>query len=300
MSDQTERRPPPVLMEGCRTGGCGGGAAAKPRPEFPSFGAVRVDGVEIDPAEIAREITHHPAETPEAAWKAAARALVVRELLLREARRRGLAPEPERDAAGRSETEEDALVRRLLEASLAPETPDEAACRRVYEASRDRFRTPDLFEASHILIAPKDQDEEAWRAAGLKARAIIESVGDDQAAFAEAAREFSACATSRQNGSLGQVRRGELEPPVQEAIEATAEGATWRRPVRSRRGWHVVRLHRRLPGRPAPFEAVQGAIADMLEARSWSLAAGRLVAGLAETAEIEGIALEAPEGVLAA
>ena len=35
---------------------------------------------------IAREVQHHPAEKPILAWQAAARALVVRELLLQESR----------------------------------------------------------------------------------------------------------------------------------------------------------------------------------------------------------------------
>ena len=38
---------------------------------------------------------------------------------------------------------------------------------------------------------------------------------------------------------------------------------------------------------------VKEKIAEMLEARSWSIAAARYVTGLAERAEVEGIAIEA-------
>lgn len=289
MSD--ERHPEPVMPSACRSGGCGCATAA-PEPVFPSFGEVRVNGVEIAPEAIAKEIQHHPAGAPEAAWTAAARALVVRELLLQEARRRSLDGEPRTDAAGSSETVEDARIRALLEDLVVAEAPSEADCRRFYEARRERFRTPELFEAAHILIEPERGD---WAAAEAEARALAFAVGDDARAFAAAARERSACPSARQDGALGQVRRGELEAPVQRALEALAEGTTARTPVRSKHGWHVVRLHRRIGGGEAPFEAVRPAIADMLEARSWSTAAAAAVAKLAAGAVVEGVGIEVEE-----
>ncbi len=286
------QRPAPVMPSACETGGCGAGPEPL-MPPPPSFGEVRVNGVEISPEAIAQEIQHHPAPDAETAWVEAARALAVRELLLQEARRLALAAEPEADEAGRVEADEDAVVRALLEAEVVPETPGEAECLRYYEMNRHRFRTPDLFEASHILIEPEGGDEAAWTAALAQARAIAARVGDDPKAFAEAARAFSACPSAQQDGSLGQIRRGELAAPVQAGIEVLEEGKTGPDPVRSRFGWHVLRLQRRIEGRTLPFEIVRERIADMLEARSWSLAAARYVAGLAACAEVEGVVIAA-------
>jgi peptidyl-prolyl cis-trans isomerase C len=300
-----DRRPPaaraqrtprlaPAMPAACVTGGCGGPEPALPPP--PSFGEVRVDGIEIPPEAIAQEIQHHPAPDAETAWREAARALVVRELLLREARRRGIAADPESDEAGRRESDDDALVRALLDEAVEPEEPGEAECRRFYAARRERFRTPDLFEVAHVLIAPEAEDAAAWEAAETQARAVIAEVGDDPAAFAAAARALSACPSAAQDGALGQVRRGELLPVVQAALEAIPEGTTRREPVRSPHGWHVLRLHRRIAGRALPYEAVAGKIAETLGARSWSLAATRFVATLAAAAEIEGVTVEGAAG----
>lgn len=287
-----ERRADPAMMSACQRGGCGGAPAPR-MPPPPTFSEVRVNRVEIDPEAIAQEIQHHPAPDAEAAWTEAARALAIRELLLQEAGRLGIEGEPEADDTGRTESEDDAVISALLDQEVAPEQPGEEECRRYYQARIERFRTPDLFEASHILIEPEGEDDEAWRNAGIQMRAVISEVGDDPAAFAEAARELSACPSAAQDGSLGQVRRGELVPQVQEVIEALAEGKTYRMPVRSRFGWHAIRLHRRIEGQTLPFEAVRDKIADTLEARSWSVAAARYVARLAERAEVEGIAIEA-------
>ena len=288
--DDPAQRPAPKMMSSCETGGCGGGPEPL-MPPPPSFGEVRVNGVEIEPEAIAQEIQHHPAPDAETAWVEAARALAVRELLLQEARRIGVAPDPLTDETGRVEIEEDALIRALLEEEVEPAEPGEAECRRYYDANIDRFRTPDLFEAAHILIEPEGSDGQAWSAALERARAIIVGIGDNPAAFAKAARVHSGCASAQQDGSLGQIRRGELVPEVQAGLEALTDGTTAREPVRSRFGWHILRLHRRIAGRTLEFDMVRSRIADMLEARSWSVEAARYVAEVAARNQIEGVTI---------
>ena len=289
-----EQRPGPKMMSSCETGGCGGGPEPL-MPPPPTFGEVRVNGIEISPEAIAQEIQHHPAPDAETAWVEAARALAVRELLLQEARRLEVESEPLADEAGRLEEDDDAIVRALLEMQLEPAQPSDEECRRYYDRNIDRFRTPDLFEAAHILIEPEGDDEAAWLAAFTRAAAIIAEIGDRADAFAAAAREHSGCASAQQDGSLGQIRRGELVPEVQAGFETLADGTTAREPVRSRFGWHILRLHRRLPGRALPFDMARERIADMLEARSWSVEAARYVAQLAARNQVEGILIEATD-----
>lgn len=292
-AQQPSARPAPAMPDACQSGGCGAPSTdPRLRPAPPSFGAVVVNGVEIEPEAIAREIQHHPAPDGETAWQEAARALAVRELLLQEARRLHIEPDLEQDEAGRSETEEDALIRVLLERQVTPAAVAAEECRRYYQGRTDRFRTPDLFEASHILIEPDGDGDGAWASAEAEARAIASELGDDPALFAAAAREFSKCPSAHQDGSLGQIRRGELVDAVQQALEALPEATTGREPVRSRFGWHVLRLQRRIEGRTLPFDVVKDRIADMLEARAWAVAATNYAAELARSAEIEGIVID--------
>ena len=295
LGDPEQKRQATVMPSACETGGCGGGPEPLIPPP-PSFGEVFVNGVEIEPEAIAREIQHHPAPDAETAWLEAARALAVRELLLQESQRLGLETDPEEDEAGRIEADDDALVRTLLEEAVQPARAGEEECRRYYEAHRERFRTPDLFEAAHILIEPEGEDEAAWTVAEDRAREIAADVGDDPAKFAAAARAFSGCTSAQQDGSLGQIRRGELVSSVQAGIEALTDGETGREPVRSRFGWHVLRLQRRIEGRTSPFEHACAKIADMLEARSWSVEAARYVAELAKRSQVEGVLIEGVAG----
>lgn len=279
-------RPEPQMMEACEAQGCSG-PATPPAPPMPAFSPVRVNGRDIDPEAIAREMQHHPAPEGEAAWRAAAQALVVRELLLAEAARRGLSAEP-----AEGETEDEALIGPLLDEAIEPEAPSETECRRYYEANIARFRTASLFEASHILIEPEGDGDEAWSRAGIEARRILKTVRDDPALFAATAREVSGCPSAQQDGSLGQVRLADMVPEMAQALAALAPGTTAANPIRTRFGWHVVYLARRIEGEILPFEAAQDRIAEMFGARAWSMAAARFIADLASRAEIEGVTLE--------
>ena len=290
--DAPDLRPQPNMPSACESHGCGG--AEEQAQQLPAFGTVTVDGQEITEEQIAEEMPHHPAPTGEEAWRAAAQALVVRHLLMREAENRGLSREGEEEG-GKRATDDEALVKALLDDVVSDLLPTDEECERYYRSNRHRFRTPTLFEASHILIEPEEvAGEDGWMAAETQARTIIEAVGNDPDAFAEAAREFSGCPSGQQNGSLGQIRRGELVQQVQAHIEATPIGTVNPQPVRSKHGWHVIRLDRIIEGQELPFDVVKEKIADLLEARSWTVSAMQLVHSLADAAEIEGIVLDAP------
>ncbi len=252
---------------------------------------VVTDGVQIPESLIAQEAQNHPGGSPDEVRAAAAHALAVRALLLDRAAELGLVAEPELDERGREETPEEALVRAVLAEEVDPETPTEDECRRVYEAQPQRFRTPVLYEASHILFAIEGEGDTAIEAARLAADAVAAMVLETPARFAGLARELSACPSGAVGGSLGQLGRGDLAPEVEQAFDALLPGQISPDPVRSRFGWHILRLDRRIEGRQLPFEQAAGRIRMHLESRAWVAAAVQYVADLAARARARGVGL---------
>lgn len=260
---------------------------------------VVTDGVQIPESLIAQEAQNHPGGSAAEVRAAAAHALAVRALLLDRAAELGLVAEPERDERGREETPEEALVRAVLAEEVDPETPTEAECRRVYEATPGRFRTPVLYEASHILFGIEGEDEGAIEAARLAAEAVGRLLSEEPARFASLAREHSACPSGAVGGSLGQLGPGDLAPEVERAFAALEPGRISPAPVRSRFGWHVLRLDRRIDGRQLPFEQVAGRIRMHLESRAWIAGAVQYVSDLAAHARSRGVGLViSPDGEL--
>jgi peptidyl-prolyl cis-trans isomerase C len=258
---------------------------------------VTVNGVTIAHDLISREAQNHPASTPVAAWMAAARALVVRELLLQEARRLDVCPTPITDTEGRRETHEEALIRGLIEAQVATPAPDEASCRRYCERNRPRFRSADIYEASHIMIAARRDQPEAFAAARERATALLSRLLEAPALFGELAVAHSDCPSAASGGNLGQLTAGATTPEFEQALLGLKPGAMTSTPVETRYGFHIIRLDRHILGRELPFEAVRERIAEYLLERSRRLGVAQYIARLASRAELGGVDLPTPDGL---
>ena len=253
--------------------------------------AVSVNGVAIARDAIVREMQHHAAAKPIAAWQQAARALVIRELLLQEARRLAVAPQPISDAEGRRETDEEAMMRGLIEREVMVPEPDDANCRRYYEKNCARFRSPDIYEASHILFAALPADAPAYAQAREDAVAVLAQLQARPELFAELAALHSRCPSGSQGGNLGQITTGQTTPEFEQALIALAPGALCAAPVATRYGFHVIWLDRKHDGRTLPFELVAERIADYLRESVKRRADAQYVARLVSAAQIQGIEL---------
>jgi peptidyl-prolyl cis-trans isomerase C len=259
------------------------GDLAKPK-------TVSVNGVVVERAAIARETQNHPAPKPILAWQSATRALAVRELLLQEARRQGVAPAPRSDADGRRETDEEALIRALTQREILTPEPDEESCRRYYTQNRARFRSPTIFEAAHILFAACRDDEEAFARAREAAAAVRAQLRESPDLFGTLAAAHSACPSAAQEGNLGQISAGQTTPEFEQALFVLAPGEISDL-VETRYGVHIIRLDRKIEARDLPFELVAERIAQYLREAVTRRATAQYIARLASAAEIVGVEL---------
>ncbi|WP_454725650.1 MULTISPECIES: peptidylprolyl isomerase [Cupriavidus] len=236
---------------------------------------ILVNGVELEDADIERELAGH-AGTREPARHAVV-AAVLRHLVRAQARQLGL--------HGDDET----LTQALLEREVGLPEPDEASCRRHYDSHRERFRDGEWVDAAHILFqvtprVPLDALRET--AAATLAQALA-----DPRAFAGLARERSNCPSGGAGGSLGRLFRGETVPEFERALFAARQPGVLPRLVETRHGLHVAQVLARCDGTQLPFDAVRQPIARALAAaardRAWKQYASLLIGG----ARIEGIDL---------
>jgi len=268
--------------------------ASTPRPIRRRFARpvpVSVNGATISSADIGRETQHHQSSDPDEAWMLASRALAIRELLSQEAERLAIEAVPLDDGEGRRETPQEARFRALLEREVVVPRADETACRRYYQANLRRFRSPDLFEAAHILLVADPKDLDARDHARQAATALIAELRQAPAGFAAAAAVHSACPSSKQGGNLGQVSTGQTVAEFEVALRAMVPGAVHPEPVETRYGVHVVRLDRRIDGEQLPFELVHQRIADYLDETVRCRALQQYVSILAGRARVTGVDL---------
>ncbi len=133
---------------------------------------------------------------------------------------------------------------------------EEERVRALYEQQKALYRVPEQRRVAHILIKPEGDDEAAWAAALERAQEVRERLlaGED---FAGLAREVSEDPGSAVvGGDLGWIKRGLMDPAFEEAAFALAAGEL-SEPVRSRFGYHIIRVEEVRAGREKTYAEVR-------------------------------------------
>jgi len=246
---------------------------------------ISVNGVTIADDAVGREMQHHPATSRDEAERQAATALVVRELLLQ----RG----SEREIAGATEDER---IANLIEEEIRVPEPTDEEIARYYRRNGLQFTSPALYGAAHIFFPARASNEAASAEAKAKAEAVFAELLADRASFAELAQAHSACSSKEQGGSLGLVRKGDTNAELEQAMAMMDVGEI--RLVRSRHGYHLLRLDDRAPATSLPLEQAKGWIAEHLRKSSKRRAIAQYLQLLTARAKIQGIDLAAADSPL--
>lgn len=248
---------------------------------------ISVNGVTISDDAVAREMQHHPAGIRDDAQREATTALIVRELLLQRAARRGI-----------SGGDEEELLANLVDAEIEVPEPTAEEVARYYRRNGLKFLTPALYQAAHIFFPARPDDEEARQEVKAKAEAVLEELMADPRRFAELAKVHSACSSKEQGGLLGQISKGDTNPELDCALATMEPGTIASSPVQSRHGYHLLRLDRRAPAKQLPLEQVAPWIEDHLRKTVRRRAIAQYLQLLAGQSDISGFDLAAAESPL--
>jgi hypothetical protein len=176
-------------------------------------------------------------------------------------------------------------IRRWISTRIAPElsvTDDE--CRQFYDSHRDQFFLPERRNVSHLFLAapPETPSDvvETKRAAieTLSARLVA---GEDFATLAAENSEDEG--TKLHGGELGYFSAKRMPPDFVEAATKLHPGET-SKPVRTRLGFHILKLIDVQTSRQQTFDEVRGDIAIELANEKRVAAIEKLVVDLSRDA----------------
>jgi len=140
--------------------------------------------------------------------------------------------------------------------------PDQVTA--YYEAHPEEFETPEQVEASHILIPVDDTaDEQAVETAREKALAVFQRAveGED---FAKLAKETSQGPSAEDGGYLGKFDRNSMIQPFSD-VAFTLKPGQVSEPVRTRFGWHVIKVANRFDAQVKTLDQVAEEIETRLK-----------------------------------
>jgi peptidyl-prolyl cis-trans isomerase D len=154
--------------------------------------------------------------------------------------------------------------------AMAKQVPvDEEQLRQTYDdaIAAGRYQSEEIRNARHILIrsdqdaTPEQLDEKRVKIEELLARL---KQGENFEELAKTASEDPGSAA--QGGSLGEVRRGQMVKPFEDALFALPAGQL-SEPVKTQFGFHIIKVDSIKPGVVAPFEEVRTALAEEYRTR---------------------------------
>lgn len=225
-------------------------AASQPAAPQPAADPVlaRVGGEEIRASDVAEAAQGLPEELrsmpAQVLQPMLLDQLIDRKVIVQAARKQGLDKDPQvqRQIARAADT---ALQNALLLREVGPSITEEAL-RARYQREFAGKPGEEEVRAHHILVA----DEEAAK------RLIAELKGG--ADFEALAKQHSTDPSAKEGGGdLGFFKRADMLPEFADAAWALKPGDISQAPVKTRFGWHVIKLDERRQAAPPPFEQVR-------------------------------------------
>jgi peptidyl-prolyl cis-trans isomerase C len=195
------------------------------------------------------------------------------------------------EAADSDESAIDQAIEALLAREVVTPEPTEEECRRYYDGHPQEFRSGDLVHARHILfqVTPSVSVPE------IRARAeqTLNELLREPYRFEAVAREMSNCPSGQQGGNLGQLSRGDTVPEFEKALFKFSPTGILGEVIKTRYGFHIVAIDRRILGAKLPFDAVRIGIAKQLKTAVEEKALRQYVSMLAGNADVQGVDLAA-------
>ncbi|QEM81566.1 peptidylprolyl isomerase [Halomonas binhaiensis] len=255
-----------------------------------TFPTIQVGDVQIEESAIAGEMQFHPAASREAAAIAAARALVIQQLLRQQAAHQNRQPA---DEVCESE------IAAMLERELAVPEPDDNACRRYHAAHPERFSHPPRFKVRHILLAAAPDDTSARDTEFQRAERLIDELKATPERFTELAQRHSRCPSAMEGGGLGWLIPGQTVEELDRALVFLPMGLH-DRPLPSRYGWHVVHVDAREEAKTLEWEDVVEHVRHELREQATRMALRHYLLELESRIGVKGFSLaeSEPDSVL--
>ncbi|MDH3599230.1 MAG: peptidylprolyl isomerase [Candidatus Tectomicrobia bacterium] len=132
----------------------------------------------------------------------------------------------------------------------------ETELQEAYEQRQSEYRVAGELTVSHILfLVPEGATPKQEESAKAKAADVLQQLRSG-GEFVALARQYSEGPSAERDGFLGPFRTGQLLPELEAAVASLQPGEISDL-VRTRVGWHIVRLEANKAGGHRPFEEVR-------------------------------------------
>ena len=178
-----------------------------------------------------------------------------------------------------------AIEKLLVENGL--ELPTDEDVRKFYDDNQKKFTRPPQVHAKHILARVKPNAEKAkWDEAKKRVQKLRKKIVDDGAKFSKLAKENSDGPSAKKGGDVGFIAKKQFDKDFTDAAFKLEKNQV-SKPVKTKYGWHLIKVVDRRESKTVPFEKVKARLAKQLKNRKIQKRLKSYIAQLRKEAEIE-------------
>lgn len=179
--------------------------------------------------------------------------LITRELMIQEADRQGFGTRTEVKSALEN-ARQSVVINALLAAHLKKSPVEESELRAEYAKIKAGWPDKD-YRAHHILVETEDE-----------AKSIIAKLKSGSK-FEELAKTYSKDSSAVSGGDLEWASPNRYVPEFSRAMTSLSKGAVSDAPVKSRFGYHIIRVDDTRPAKPPAYEDIRQELGEGLQQR---------------------------------
>lgn len=153
-------------------------------------------------------------------------------------------------------------------------TVSEQEAKDYYEANREKFKTPATVTARHILL---DTEEDAIK---------VSNEIKEGKSFEDAVVQYSTCPSKEDGGNLGAFPRGQMVEEFEDAC-FTQEIGVVGEPVKTKYGYHIIKVDGKTEDIPKTFEEVKDKIIEGLTKERQNMKYTKYIEGLKDRYSVE-------------
>lgn len=166
-----------------------------------------------------------------------------------------------------------ALVDAFLASKLQPTEnfPTTEQIQAAYQNNLNRFVIPEMVHVAQVFFTfPEKDDKKEDLALAKKVKKLSKQVRTGKVDFNAAVKEHSQHEASKQkDGSLGWVQLQQVQPALRTALKTMKNGQV-SQAVKSKSGWHILKLLEHKEAMPRPLEEVKPLLVQELRKQQFS------------------------------
>jgi peptidyl-prolyl cis-trans isomerase C len=191
--------------------------------------------------------------------------LYIQKILAKQAIKNGLDKDPINAARLQAVKEKALFVLQLNEIKKSDKRDYSKFAKLQYKVNKSDFKVAERVDVAHILIATEERSPEQ---ALEKAKEIRQELlaGADFSDVAD--RESEDYSVKRNHGELGAFTRDKIVPKFADVAFKLKKGEL-SEPVKTRFGYHLIKLNKKIPAGILTFDEVKGKIVADIKAKNW-------------------------------